>query len=92
MKRILSLAVFLAVVGLAVAGSTPQIGAFATVTFTRNDGVTWIDSGTIVEDHEFRDPLNVGGDEYTYRVIVFVDHVNQYHLDQGRVDIVYNRR
>lgn len=66
-------------------------GAFAVVTYTPNQpGISpWVDSGWIVADHEYRDPNDIGGKEYTYRFLEFTDHVNEYHLDDGRVDVVY---
>lgn len=65
-------------------------GAFGVVTFTPSNGAPpWVDSGWVVEDHEYRDPNNIGGDEYTFRFVVFTDHVDEFHLDAGSVDIVY---
>lgn len=82
----------LAVGLLLIAALAPQrpAGSFAVVTFTpEGGGAPWIDSGWIVADHEYRDPNNIGGKEYTYRFLEFADHVNEYHLDEGRVDVVY---
>lgn len=66
--------------------AVPQI---AVVTFTPIGGVPWVDSGIIVADHEYRDPNNIGGKEYTFRFVEFTDHVDEFHLDEGRVDIAY---
>lgn len=83
--------ILLGFTGAVIAGGPPLsgVGAFATVTFTRPSGEVWVDSGIIVEDHQYSAGRGVGG--YTDRFVVFPDHVNQYHLDEGRVDIVWGR-
>lgn len=81
--------ILLVFTGSVLAGGAPlsSVGAFGTVTFTRPTGETWVDSGIIVEDHQYASE-RAG---YSYRFVVFVDHVNEYHLDEGRVDILYGR-
>lgn len=86
MKPIVVVMLLVALVSLSLAGTTSR---FATVTYTDPDPAIppWIDSGVIVEDHQFASTF----EGYTYRFIVFTDHVNEYHLDGkgGRVDIAY---
>lgn len=79
------LLVLFAIAGLANAGSAPTSN-IATVIYTRHDGSTFTDHGVILEDHQYQSER----EGYTYRFIVFPDHVNEYHLDEGRVDVYWS--
>lgn len=87
MKALITATLVLVLVGLVYAGRSQ--GAFATVTYTNPDPTIppFVDSGFVVEDHQHASTF----EGYTYRFVVFTDHVDEFHLDGkgGRVDIVY---
>lgn len=85
MRHAILIAVLLFGSSLATAGSGLMGGAFATVTYTRPDGMQWIDSGIV--RRVYNQPSPVKG--YSIETVEFTDHSDGFHLDEGTVEILW---